>query len=77
MNENRIRASLFEMEEGFLPFAGPRKLSVQEKNVLKIRSLEKEKKDSLEVKSCELTESCLGVGCVITCPALQGVLHPT
>ncbi|XP_068862363.1 coiled-coil domain-containing protein 13 isoform X2 [Aphelocoma coerulescens] len=45
---NKIRASLFEMEEGFLPFAGPRKLSIQEKNVLKIRSLEKEKKDSLE-----------------------------
>lgn len=59
------------MEEGFLPFAGPRKLSVQEKNVLKIRSLEKEKKDSLEVKSCELTQSCLGVGCVITCPAFR------
>ncbi|XP_010393076.2 coiled-coil domain-containing protein 13 isoform X3 [Corvus cornix cornix] len=48
LNENKIRASLFEMEEGFLPFAGPRKLSIQEKNVLKIRSLEKEKKDSLE-----------------------------
>ncbi|KAM4791452.1 coiled-coil domain-containing protein 13 isoform 4-T6 [Cyanocitta cristata] len=48
LKENKIRASLFEMEEGFLPFAGPRKLSIQEKNVLKIRSLEKEKKDSLE-----------------------------
>uniref|UniRef100_A0A8C3TXX4 Coiled-coil domain-containing protein 13 n=1 Tax=Catharus ustulatus TaxID=91951 RepID=A0A8C3TXX4_CATUS len=48
LSHNKIRASLLEAEEGFLEFADPRKLSVQEKNLLKIRSLEKEKKESLE-----------------------------
>lgn len=60
------------MDEGLLAFPDPRKLSVQEKNLLKIRSLEKEKKESLEVGSCELTEFCLSVEhCVITCPAFR------
>ncbi|NWH97516.1 CCD13 protein, partial [Tichodroma muraria] len=48
LSQNKIKTSLLEMDEGFLEFADPRKLSVQEKNLLKIRSLEKEKKESLE-----------------------------
>ncbi|XP_039582562.1 coiled-coil domain-containing protein 13 [Passer montanus] len=48
LNHQKIRASLLEMDEGLLTFPDPRKLSVQEKNLLKIRSLEKEKKESLE-----------------------------
>ncbi|XP_064272806.1 coiled-coil domain-containing protein 13 isoform X4 [Passer domesticus] len=48
LNHQKIRASLLEMDEGLLAFPDPRKLSVQEKNLLKIRSLEKEKKESLE-----------------------------
>ncbi|XP_062349306.1 coiled-coil domain-containing protein 13 [Cinclus cinclus] len=48
LSQNKIRTSLLETDEGFLEFADPRKVSVQEKNLLKIRSLEKEKKDSLE-----------------------------
>lgn len=60
------------MGEGFLVCPDPRKLSVQERNLLKIRSLQKERKDSLEVQPCELTGSCLGVEqCVITCPAFR------
>ncbi|XP_018764669.3 coiled-coil domain-containing protein 13 [Serinus canaria] len=48
LNHQKIRASLLQMDEGLLAFPDPRKLSVQEKNLLKIRSLEKEKKESLE-----------------------------
>ncbi|KAI1242534.1 hypothetical protein IHE44_0000064, partial [Lamprotornis superbus] len=48
LRQCKIRTSLLETDEGFLEFADPRKLSVQEKNLLKIRSLEKEKKESLE-----------------------------
>ncbi|XP_056339820.1 coiled-coil domain-containing protein 13 isoform X2 [Oenanthe melanoleuca] len=48
LSQNKIRTSLLETDEGFLEFADPRKLSVQEKNLLKIRSLEKEKKESWE-----------------------------
>ncbi|NXR91650.1 CCD13 protein, partial [Hypocryptadius cinnamomeus] len=48
LNHQKIRASLLEVDEGLLAFPDPRKLSVQEKNLLKIRSLEKEKKESLE-----------------------------
>ncbi|KAM7071126.1 LOW QUALITY PROTEIN: coiled-coil domain-containing protein 13 [Acridotheres tristis] len=48
LRQFKIRTSLLETDEGFLEFADPRKLSVQEKNLLKIRSLEKEKKESLE-----------------------------
>lgn len=43
------------MDEELLALTDPRKLSVQEKNLLKIRSLEKERKEALEVISCELT----------------------
>ncbi|XP_054129893.1 coiled-coil domain-containing protein 13 isoform X2 [Melozone crissalis] len=48
LNQQKIRTSLLEMDEGLLAFPDSRKLSVQEKNLLKIRSLEKEKKESLE-----------------------------
>ncbi|XP_077645939.1 coiled-coil domain-containing protein 13 [Lonchura striata] len=48
LSHQKIRASLLEVDEGLLAFPDPRKLSVQEKNLLKIRSLEKEKKESLE-----------------------------
>ncbi|XP_066057983.1 coiled-coil domain-containing protein 13 [Chamaea fasciata] len=48
LSQYKIRTSLLEMGEGFLASADPKKLSVQEKNLLKIRSLQKEKKDSLE-----------------------------
>uniref|UniRef100_A0A8C3M7Q8 Uncharacterized protein n=1 Tax=Geospiza parvula TaxID=87175 RepID=A0A8C3M7Q8_GEOPR len=48
LNHQKMRASLLEMDEGLLAFPDARKLSVQEKNLLKIRSLEKEKKESLE-----------------------------
>lgn len=72
LSKHKIRTSLLEMGEGFLAFPDPRMLSVQEKNLLKIRSMEKEKKESFEVKPCELTESCSGVEqCVITCPAFS------
>ncbi|NXA79612.1 CCD13 protein, partial [Thryothorus ludovicianus] len=48
LSQNKIKTSLLEMDKGFLEFADPRKLSAQERNLLKIRSLEKEKKESLE-----------------------------
>lgn len=70
LSKYKIRTSLLEMGEGFLAFPDPRKLSFQDKNLLKIRSMEKEKKEYLEVKPYELTVSCSGVEqCVITCPA--------
>lgn len=61
MGQNKARTSLSEIDEELLALTDPRKLSAQEKNLLKIRSLEKEKKETLEVKTCELTESCLGI----------------
>ena len=61
MGQNKTRTSLSETDEELLALTDPRKLSAQEKNLLKIRSLEKEKKETLEVKTCELTESCLGI----------------
>ncbi|XP_023777811.1 coiled-coil domain-containing protein 13 isoform X3 [Cyanistes caeruleus] len=48
LSQNKITASLLEVDEGFLAFPHSRKLSVQEKNLLKIRNLEKEKRESLE-----------------------------
>ena len=60
MGQNKSRTSLSEIDEELLALSDPRKLSAQEKNLLKIRNLEKEKKETLEVKTCELTESCLG-----------------
>lgn len=55
LGQNKNRTSLNEMDEELLALTDPRKLSVQEKNLLKIRSLEKERKEALEVISCELT----------------------
>ncbi|XP_071590656.1 coiled-coil domain-containing protein 13 isoform X1 [Heliangelus exortis] len=48
LGQNRTRPSLNENDEEFLALTDPRKLSTQEKNLLKIRSLEKEKKETLE-----------------------------
>ncbi|XP_056339822.1 coiled-coil domain-containing protein 13 isoform X3 [Oenanthe melanoleuca] len=56
LSQNKIRTSLLETDEGFLEFADPRKLSVQEKNLLKIRSLEKEKKESWESQQKQMQE---------------------
>uniref|UniRef100_A0A8B9ZPU1 Coiled-coil domain-containing protein 13 n=1 Tax=Anas zonorhyncha TaxID=75864 RepID=A0A8B9ZPU1_9AVES len=48
LGQTKSRTSLSEMDEELLALADPRKLSAQEKNLLKIRSLEKEKKEALE-----------------------------
>uniref|UniRef100_A0A8C3K4T9 Coiled-coil domain-containing protein 13 n=1 Tax=Calidris pygmaea TaxID=425635 RepID=A0A8C3K4T9_9CHAR len=48
LGQNKTRTSLSEIDEELLALTDPRKLSAQEKNLLKIRSLEKEKKDALE-----------------------------
>ncbi|XP_075602945.1 coiled-coil domain-containing protein 13 isoform X2 [Balearica regulorum gibbericeps] len=48
LRQNKTRTSLSEIDEELLALTGPRKLSAQEKNLLKIRSLEKEKKETLE-----------------------------
>ncbi|XP_042657832.1 coiled-coil domain-containing protein 13 isoform X3 [Tyto alba] len=48
LSQNKTRTSLSEIDEELLALSDPRKLSAQEKNVLKIRSLEKEKKETLE-----------------------------
>lgn len=56
----KTRTSLSEFDEELLALTDPRKLSAQEKNLLKIRNLEKGNKETLEVKPCELTEFCLG-----------------
>ncbi|XP_026698567.1 coiled-coil domain-containing protein 13 isoform X2 [Athene cunicularia] len=47
LSQNKTRTSLTETDEELLAFTDPRKLSAQEKNLLKIRSLEKEKKETL------------------------------
>ncbi|XP_074701742.1 coiled-coil domain-containing protein 13 isoform X3 [Strix aluco] len=46
--QNKTRTSLSEADEELLALTDTRKLSAQEKNLLKIRSLEKEKKETLE-----------------------------
>ncbi|XP_061852991.1 coiled-coil domain-containing protein 13 isoform X3 [Colius striatus] len=48
LSQNKTRASLIDIDEELLALTDPRKLSAQEKNLLKIRSLEKEKKETLE-----------------------------
>ncbi|XP_010561542.1 PREDICTED: coiled-coil domain-containing protein 13 [Haliaeetus leucocephalus] len=48
LGQNKTRTSLSEIDEELLALTDPRKLSAQEKNLLKIRSLEKEKKETLE-----------------------------
>ncbi|XP_055662644.1 coiled-coil domain-containing protein 13 [Falco peregrinus] len=48
LGQNKSRTSLSEIDEELLALSDPRKLSAQEKNLLKIRNLEKEKKETLE-----------------------------
>ncbi|XP_025927968.1 coiled-coil domain-containing protein 13 isoform X1 [Apteryx rowi] len=48
LSQNKSRTSSTEIDDEFLALTDPRKLSAQEKNLLKIRSLEKEKKEVLE-----------------------------
>ncbi|KAM4686535.1 coiled-coil domain-containing protein 13 isoform 2-T3 [Amazona ochrocephala] len=48
LGQNKSRKSLSKVDEELLALIDPRKLSAQEKNLLKIRSLEKEKKETLE-----------------------------
>ncbi|XP_062424704.1 coiled-coil domain-containing protein 13 isoform X1 [Rhea pennata] len=53
LGQNKSRTSSTEIGDEFLALTDPRKLSAQEKNLLKIRSLEKEKKEALEKLSEE------------------------
>ncbi|KAM6315114.1 coiled-coil domain-containing protein 13 [Aegotheles albertisi] len=48
LSQNKTKTSLSEIDEELLALIDPRKLPAQEKNLLKIRSLEKEKKETLE-----------------------------
>ncbi|KFZ59226.1 Coiled-coil domain-containing protein 13, partial [Antrostomus carolinensis] len=48
LGQNKTRTSLSEIDEELLALTDPRKLSAREKNLLKIHSLEKEKKETLE-----------------------------
>uniref|UniRef100_A0A8C6J0R5 Uncharacterized protein n=1 Tax=Melopsittacus undulatus TaxID=13146 RepID=A0A8C6J0R5_MELUD len=48
LSQSKTRKSLSKVDEELLALTDPRKLSAQEKNLLKIRSLEKEKKETLE-----------------------------
>ncbi|XP_075602948.1 coiled-coil domain-containing protein 13 isoform X5 [Balearica regulorum gibbericeps] len=57
LRQNKTRTSLSEIDEELLALTGPRKLSAQEKNLLKIRSLEKEKKETLEKKAAHQGDS--------------------
>ncbi|XP_074719987.1 coiled-coil domain-containing protein 13 isoform X2 [Strix uralensis] len=54
--QNKTRTSLSEADEELLALTDPRKLSAQEKNLLKIRSLEKEKKETLEIQQKQMQE---------------------
>ncbi|XP_074013176.1 coiled-coil domain-containing protein 13 isoform X3 [Numenius arquata] len=56
LGQNKTRTSLSEIDEELLALTDPRKLSAQEKNLLKIRSLEKEKKDTLESQQKQMQE---------------------
>ncbi|XP_075602946.1 coiled-coil domain-containing protein 13 isoform X3 [Balearica regulorum gibbericeps] len=56
LRQNKTRTSLSEIDEELLALTGPRKLSAQEKNLLKIRSLEKEKKETLESQQKQMQE---------------------
>ncbi|XP_065600878.1 coiled-coil domain-containing protein 13 isoform X2 [Cyrtonyx montezumae] len=53
LGQNKSRTSLSEMDEELLALADPRKCSAQEKNLLKIRRLEKERKEALEKLTVE------------------------
>ncbi|XP_075348344.1 coiled-coil domain-containing protein 13 isoform X3 [Mycteria americana] len=56
LGQNKTRTSLSEIDEELLTLTDPRKLSAQEKNLLKIRSLEKEKKETLESQQKQMQE---------------------
>ncbi|XP_065255889.1 coiled-coil domain-containing protein 13 [Emys orbicularis] len=53
LGQSKSRASVNNVDEEMLALTDPRKLSAQEKNLLRIRSLEKEKKEALEKLSGE------------------------
>ncbi|XP_026507870.1 coiled-coil domain-containing protein 13 isoform X2 [Terrapene carolina triunguis] len=53
LGQSKSRASVNNVDEEMLALTDPRKLSAQEKNLLRIRSLEKEKKEALEKLSAE------------------------
>uniref|UniRef100_A0A669R2C0 Coiled-coil domain containing 13 n=1 Tax=Phasianus colchicus TaxID=9054 RepID=A0A669R2C0_PHACC len=53
LGQNKSRTLLSEMDEELLALTDLRKLSAQEKNLLKIRSLEKERKEALEKLTVE------------------------
>ncbi|KFP80611.1 Coiled-coil domain-containing protein 13, partial [Acanthisitta chloris] len=48
LSQNKTRMSLIETDEELWALADPRKLSAQDKNLLKIRHLERERKEALE-----------------------------
>ncbi|KFW79708.1 Coiled-coil domain-containing protein 13, partial [Manacus vitellinus] len=48
LGQNKTRRSVMDIDEEFLALEDPRKLSAQEKHLLKLRNLEKEKKEALE-----------------------------
>ncbi|KAM4686537.1 coiled-coil domain-containing protein 13 isoform 4-T5 [Amazona ochrocephala] len=56
LGQNKSRKSLSKVDEELLALIDPRKLSAQEKNLLKIRSLEKEKKETLETQQKQMQE---------------------
>nr|XP_042715896.1 coiled-coil domain-containing protein 13 isoform X7 [Chrysemys picta bellii] len=53
LGQGKSRASVSNADEEMLALTDPQKLSAQEKNLLRIRSLEKEKKEALEKLSGE------------------------
>ncbi|XP_065523005.1 coiled-coil domain-containing protein 13 isoform X4 [Lathamus discolor] len=56
LGQSKTRKSLSKVDEELLALIDPRKLSAQEKNLLKIRSLEKEKKETLETQQKQMQE---------------------
>ncbi|KAM9025778.1 coiled-coil domain-containing protein 13 isoform 5-T6 [Ara ararauna] len=56
LGQSKSRKSLSKVDEELLVLTDPRKLSAQEKNLLKIRSLEKEKKETLETQQKQMQE---------------------
>ncbi|KAG6929390.1 coiled-coil domain containing 13 [Chelydra serpentina] len=53
LGQSKSRASVNNVDEEMLALTDPRKLSAQEKNLIRIRNLEKEKKEALEKLSGE------------------------
>ncbi|XP_053916552.1 coiled-coil domain-containing protein 13 isoform X2 [Cuculus canorus] len=56
LGQNKTLTSLSELDEELLALTDPRKLSAREKNLLKIRSLEKEKKEALESQQKQMQD---------------------